>query len=64
MNMKRKSLTCHQGHLHGFIAPDDNDELIEYWLARRVEPKKKLICHQVNDDGFEYSIGFVVVAST
>jgi hypothetical protein len=29
-----------------------------------VEPKKKLTCHQVDDDGFEYPIGFVVVAGT
>ena len=29
-----------------------------------MEPKKKLICHQVDDDGFEYPIGSVVVAGT
>ena len=32
-----------------------------------MEPKKKLICHQVHqvdDDGFEYPIGSIVVAGT
>lgn len=44
--------------------PSDNDEQTEYWLSRCVEPKKKLICHQVDDDGFEYPIGSVIVAGT
>ena len=26
-----------------------------------MEPKKNLIYHQVDDDGFEYPIGFVIV---
>ena len=29
-----------------------------------MEPKKKIICHQVDNDGFEYAIGSVVVAGT
>ena len=29
-----------------------------------MEPKKKLICHQVDDDGFEYPIGSIVVVGT
>ena len=44
--------------------PSDNDELTEYWLARCVEPKKKLTCHQVDNDGFEYPIGSIIVADT
>ena len=50
--------------MYAVIAPIDNDEQTEYWLARCVEPKKKLTCHQVDDDGFEYPIGSVVVAGT
>ena len=52
------------GHVYVVIVPTDNDEQIEYWLARCVEPKKKLICHQVDDDGFEYPIGSIIVAGT
>ena len=52
------------GHVYAIIAPNDNDEKTENWLARCVEPKKKLTCHQVDDDGFEYPIGFVVIAGT
>ena len=29
-----------------------------------MEPKKKLICHQVDDDGFEYPIRSVVATGT
>ena len=46
------------------IAPNDNDENTEYWLAKCVEPKKKFIFHQVDDDGFEYPIGSIIVAGT
>ena len=60
-----KLLTCTLSYLVGYvyvvITPNDNDEHIEYGLARCVEPKKKLTCHQVDDDGFEYPIGFVIV---
>ena len=52
------------GYVYDIIAPNDNDEQIKYWLARCVEHKKKLICHQVDDDGFEYPIGSIVVAGT
>ena len=52
------------GHVYVVIVPIDNDEQTEYSLARCVEPKKKLTCHQVDDDGFEYPIGSVVVAGT
>lgn len=46
------------------VAPEDNDEQVEYWLARCVEPKKKLICDQVDDDGFQYLVGSIVVVGT
>jgi hypothetical protein len=46
------------------VAPEDNEEQTDYWLARCVQPKKKLICHEVDDDGFEYPIGSVVVVGT
>ena len=49
-------------HVYDVTSPNDNDELTEYWLARCVEPKKKMIFHQVDDDGFEYPIGSVIVA--
>ena len=53
------------GHLYVVIAPNDNDEHTEYWLARCVEPKKrKLTCHQVDNDGFQYPIGSIIVAGT
>ena len=29
-----------------------------------MEPKKKLICHQVDDDDFEHPIGSILVAGT
>ena len=52
------------GHVYVVIVLSDNDEQTEYWLARCVEPKKKLTCHQVDNDGFEYLIGSVVVDDT
>ena len=52
------------GHVYVVIAPNYNNEQTEYWLARCVEPKKKLTCHQVDDDGFEYLIGSIVVVCT
>lgn len=38
--------------MYAIVAPEDNDKQFEYWLAICVEPKKKLICDQVDDDGF------------
>ena len=29
-----------------------------------MEPNKKLICHQVDDDGFEYPVGSIIVIGT
>ena len=29
-----------------------------------MEPKKKLTCHQVDDDGFEYLIGSIIVVGS
>ena len=52
------------GHVYAVIAPNDKNEHTEYCLARCVEPKKKLTCHQVDDDGFEYPIGPVIVTGT
>ena len=52
------------GHVYVVIVPTDNDEQTEYWLARCVESKKKLTCHQVDDDGFEYPIGSIILAGT
>ena len=46
------------------ITPNDKYEQTKYWLARCVEPEKKLIYHQVDDDGFEYPVGSVIVAGT
>ena len=52
------------GHVYVVIAPNENDRKTEYWLAICEEPKKKLICHQVDDDCFEYPIGSIIVAGT
>ncbi len=46
------------------MPPSNNDEQTKYWLVRCVEPKKKLMFHQVDDDAFEYPVGSIVVAST
>ena len=46
------------------MAPEGNEENIEYWLARCVERKHKLTSPRCDDDGFEYPIGSVVVVGT
>ena len=46
------------------MAPEGNEENIEYWLARCVERKHKLTSPRCDDDGFEYPTGSVVVVGT
>lgn len=48
------------GHAYVVVAPQG----IQYWLARCVETKYKLTHTRVDDDGFEYSIGSMVVVHT
>jgi hypothetical protein len=52
------------GNVYVVVAPEGNEEETEYWLARYVERKHKLVHSRVDDDKFEYPIGFVVVFGT
>lgn len=52
------------GHVYAVVAPEDNEEGTEYWLARCVEPKHKLTTPRVDDDGYDYPTGSVVVVGT
>jgi hypothetical protein len=46
------------------VAPEGNEEDTKYWLARFFERKHNLVHLRVDDDKFEYPIGFVVVVGT
>lgn len=52
------------GHVYAVVAPQGNEEQTEYWLARCVERKHKLVHTRVDDDNFEYPTGSVVVVGT
>ena len=52
------------GHVFALVAPQGNDEKLDYWLAHCVRGKKKLTQLITDDDGFTYSIGSMVVAGT
>ena len=52
------------GHVFALVAPQGNDEKSDYWLARCVRGKKKLAQPIIDDDGFTYPTGLVVVAGT
>ena len=46
------------------VAPQGNDEKSNYWLAHCVRGKQKLSQLIIDDDGFTYPTGSVVVART
>ena len=48
------------GHVYVVVAPEGNEEQTEYWLARCVETKHKLIAPQEDDDGYHYLIGTLI----
>ena len=48
------------GHVYAVIAPEGNEEQTEYWLARCVETKHKLLTPREDDDGFHYPTGTVI----
>ena len=52
------------GHVFALVAPQGNDEKSDYWLARCVRGKKNLAQLIIDDDGFTYPTGSVVIART
>ena len=46
------------------VAPQENDEKSDYWLECCVRGKQKLAQPIIDDDGFTYLTGLVVVAGT
>ena len=53
--------TC---HVFVVIAPDDNDEGIDYYFCHCVQAKQKLDHLVIDSEGLEYHVDAVVVTST
>ena len=52
------------GHVFVVIAPEDNEEGIDYYLCHYVQAKQKLDHSIIDGEGLEYHIGAVVVTRT
>lgn len=52
------------GHVFALVAPEGNDERLDYWLAHYVQGKQKLAQLMTDDDMFTYPIGSHVVVGT
>lgn len=52
------------GYVYVVVAPECNEEGIDYLLAQCVETKYKLTHTRVDDDGFEYPIRSMVIVGT
>ena len=52
------------GHVFVVIAPEDNEEGIDYYLFRCVEAKQKLDHSVIDGEGLEYHVSAVVVIGT
>ena len=51
-------------HVFALVAPKVNDDKLDYWLSHCIKGKNKLAQLIIDDDGFTYPIGLVVVAGT
>ena len=52
------------GHVFALVATQRNDEKYDYWLAFCARGKQKLAQPIIDDDGFTYPVGSVVVTGT